>query len=151
MSTLKQELSKYLHEGKIMQVASSYDNKPWVVSVFYVVDDEYNFYWLSLPDRRHSQEIKDNNNAAITIAIKQDLPVIGIYAEGRVTVAKDQNEVKKVAEEYVRKHGAAKTFYDRFLKGINQHWVYKLSPRSITLFDEHNNPRDPVQILKLHD
>lgn len=134
-----------------MQVATAHDNKPWVVSVFYVVDSEYNFYWLSLPTRRHSQEIADNNQAALTIAVKQDLPVIGIYAEGKVTVAKNQEEVKKVASAYVEKHGAAKTFYDRFVKGVNQHWVYKLEPASITLFDERNNPDNPVQTLKLRD
>lgn len=132
-----------------MQIATSRDNKPWVVSVFYVVDDEYNFYWLSLPDRRHSQEIRDNNHAAITIAIKQNLPVIGIYAEGTVSVSENQDEVKMVAEAYVKKHNTAHTFYDRFVKGTHQHHVYKLSPVSITLFDEQGNPDNPLQTLRL--
>ncbi len=132
-----------------MQVAPSSNNNPWVVSVFYVVDDEYNFYWLSLPTRRHSEEISDNNRAAITIAIKQDLPVIGIYAEGTVAVSEDQSEVKMVARAYVKKHNAAHTFYDRFVKGIHQHHVYKLSPVSVTLFDEHGNPDNPTQTLNI--
>ena len=151
MSALKQNLTELLGKAKIMQVATARDNKPWVVSVFYIADDELNFYWLSLPGRRHSKEIQDNSNAAVTIAIKQNLPVIGIYAEGKVSVTKGQAEVKKVAEAYVKKHDAAKTFYTRFAEGINQHWVYKLKPTSITLFDEHKNADNPVQILKLGD
>lgn len=147
--SLKQELTRHLEQGRVMQIATSRDNKPWVVSVFYVVDNEYNFYWLSLPERRHSQEVHDNPNAAITIAIKQDLPVIGIYAEGKVTVSQNQSEVKKVAKAYVKKYDSAKTFYNRFTKGINHHWVYKLRPSTITLFDEYNNEDNPVRILEL--
>ncbi len=134
-----------------MQVATAHNNKPWVVSVFYVVDSEYNFYWLSLPDRRHSHDIADNSQVAVTLAVKQDLPVIGIYAEGKVTVSKDVAEVKKVAEAYLKKHDAANGFYDRFTKGTNKHWVYKLEPSTVTLFDEYNYPDSPVQTVQLRD
>ena len=147
--TLKQQLSIYLEQGRVMQIATVRDNRPWICTVFYVVDSEYNFYWLSLPMRRHSQDIKANPRAAITLAVKQDLPVIGIYAEGEVSATKDQAEVKKVATAYVEKHNAATTFYDRFTKGINQHWVYKLKPSSITLFDEYNNKDKPVQTFTI--
>jgi uncharacterized protein YhbP (UPF0306 family) len=132
-----------------MQLATARGQKPWVCTVFYVVDDQFNFYWLSLPTRRHSQEIRDNNNAAVTVVIKPDLPVIGIYAEGVVTVEKAQSEVKKIAQSYVEKYNAATTFYDRFVKGINQHWIYKLTPTEIILFDEYNNKDNPVQKVKL--
>ncbi len=148
---LEQDLTKYLGQGRIMQLATSQANRPWVVSVFYVVDSEHNFYWLSLPTRRHSQDIEANNQAAITIAIKQDLPVIGIYAEGKVMVTKDQTEVKKVANLYLKKHNAANGFYDRFVQGANQHWVYKLEPTTITLFDEYKNSDNPVQTIRLRD
>jgi len=145
--SLKQQLSAYLEQGRVMQLATARGQKPWVCTVFYVVDIEYNLYWLSLPTRRHSQDIDANPRAAITLAVKQDLPVIGIYAEGEVSVTKDQAEVKEVAKVYVEKHDAAKTFYDRFISDINQHWVYKLKPTSITLFDEYNNKDNPVQVL----
>lgn len=131
-----------------MQLATARGQKPWVCSVFYVVDNEYNFYWLSLPTRRHSQDIATNNHAAVTVAIKHDLPVIGIQAEGTVTITNDQVEVEKVATAYVEKYDSAKTFYDRFTKGINQHWVYKLKPTSVTLFDEYNNNDNAVQTIK---
>lgn len=134
-----------------MQLATSQANRPWVVSVFYVVNAEYNFYWLSLPGRSHSKDIEANNRVAVTIVIKEDLPVIGIYAEGKVTVTKDQAEVKKVADAYLEKHNAAKGFYDRFVQGANQHWVYKLEPTTITLFDEYKNSNNPMQTIRFRD
>lgn len=144
-------INNYLTRGKVLQVATSRDGRPWVVNVFFVVDEELNFFWLSLPSRRHSQDIAANPRAAATLAVKQDLPVIGVYAEGAVEVAKDQTEVKKIAEAYSQKYNAAKGFYERFVSGTNQHWVYKLRPDTIKLFDELHYLDDPEQSVAIRD
>ena len=133
-------LASYLAKGRVMQLATVRGSQPWICTVYYVIDDRLNFYWLSLPSRRHSQELADQSNAAITVAIKHDLPVIGVQAEGTVEEVADREAVKTIAELYVKKYGSAKTYYERFVQGVHQHHLYKLTPTRIVLFDEVEFP-----------
>jgi uncharacterized protein YhbP (UPF0306 family) len=136
---LKPLLFKYLKEGKVMQVATSADSRPWVCSVYFVPDDQHNLYWLSVPNRRHSSEIAKNNKIAIAIAVKFDKnPIIGIQAEGSAAVVDDDETVKKVLPAYVEKYGNGKDFYELFKAGKNQHQLYKFTPKKYFLFDEVN-------------
>lgn len=132
-----------------MQVASVGKNGPWIATVYFVPDAQQNLYWLSLPSRRHSQELYKDARAAIAIAIKDDQPVIGLQAEGNVEVLKDEDEIRKVMDSYVTKYGAGKDFYDNFVAGKNQHNLYKFVPKSFVLFDEVNFAGEPRQEWKL--
>lgn len=139
-----------IHEQKVMQLATVRDGQPWICTVYFVLH-KGNFYWLSFPERRHSQELADNTNAAIAVAIKRDAPVIGIQAEGNVLVVKERGEVETVLSLYVAKYGKGGSFMERFLKGENQHLLYRFVPRKIMRFDEMNhadNPYENVAIME---
>lgn len=128
-----------------MQLATVGAGKPWVCSLYYVADDNLNLYWLSLPGRRHSQEIVDNPNVSIAIAVKTDQPVIGIQAEGRAEIIKNKQIIKKVMELYVEKYNTGQNFYENFAAGKNRHEMYCFAPKSYVLFDELNFPDNPRQ------
>ena len=99
-----------------------------------------------MPDSRHSREIADNTHVAATIAVKHDLPVIGVQVEGAVSTVTEHDEVQRVLSAYVTKHdGAGKDFYERFVAGTNQHQLYKLTPTGMVLFDELHFASDPQQ------
>jgi uncharacterized protein YhbP (UPF0306 family) len=135
----KDLVTKYLKQGRIMQVATSADSRPWVCTVYFIPDEQQNLYWLSLPIRRHSLEIAKNNKIAIAIAVKFDKnPIIGIQSEGSATVVEDEETVKKVLPAYVEKYGNGKDFYELFKAGKNQHQLYKFTPSKYFLFDEVN-------------
>jgi uncharacterized protein YhbP (UPF0306 family) len=137
--SVKSLVKKYLDEGKAMQVATSSDGQPWVCTVYFVPDEQQNLYWLSLPIRRHSQEVAENNKIAIAIAVKFDKnPIIGIQAEGTVEVLDNLEMVEKVIPDYVGKYGSGKDFYELFKAGKNQHQLYKFTPSKYFLFDEVN-------------
>ena len=137
---IKELIQKYLSQGKVMQLATSAEGQPWVCTVYYVIDDQLNIYWLSLPSRRHSQEIATNNKVAVTIMVKSDQPVVGVQAEGTAELISEPSEIEKISKLYVAKHEAGKDFYQNFLKGKNQHSMYKLTPQKFVLFDELNFP-----------
>lgn len=144
--TAEAYIDEFLTLGQVMQLATSKENKPWISTVYYVADAERNIYWLSLPERRHSQEIMQNTHVAVAIAIKQDIPVIGIQAEGSVEIIKDAAIVKSILASYVKKYdGAGKEFHQRFLDGKNKHELYKLTPELLVLFDEVHFKDTPVQ------
>ncbi len=144
--TAEDYMDEYLSLGTVMQLATSSENKPWISTVYYVADEDRNIYWLSLPERRHSKEVQINPEVAIAIAIKQDIPVIGIQASGPVEIVEDPQVVEKMLAQYVAKYkGAGKDFHQRFVDGKNQHQLYRLTPSLLVLFDEAHFKDQPVQ------
>lgn len=123
----------------MMQIATVSGNQPWICTVYYAEDENQNLYWLSLPTRRHSQEIEHHNKVAIAIPIKHDKnPIIGIQAEGDASVVKEAEQIAKVMEAYTAKYDTGKDFYDNFMAGKNKHLLYRFTPNKISLFDEVN-------------
>jgi ribonuclease HI len=148
VKTAEQYADEYLALGGVMQLATTADNKPWISTVYYIVDKERNIYWLSLPERRHSREIATQPEVAIAIAVKHDLPVIGLQAEGTVEVVNDATVIKSIVDSYTKKYdGVGKDFYDRFMVGVNKHLLYKMTPRKLVLFDEAHFASDPQQVI----
>jgi uncharacterized protein YhbP (UPF0306 family) len=132
-------------DARVMQLATVSGNQPWICTVYYVADDELNLYWLSLPTRRHSQEIKEHPKVAAAIAIKHDKPVIGIQVEGDAEEVADTKTVAGIMKKYVAKYEAGQGFYDNFMAGKNQHKLYRIRPRLFVLFDEENFPENGRQ------
>lgn len=80
------------------------ERKPWVATVFYAHDKEYNFYFLSAVDSRHAKNILENPNVAFSI-FNSGQPVgssEGVQAEGTAS-AVEGKDVKKVIELYSEK------------------------------------------------
>jgi ribonuclease HI len=144
--TAEEYIDEFLALGQVMQLATSNDNNPWISTVYYVADADRNIYWLSLPERRHSKEIVNNPQVAVAIAIKQDIPVIGIQVAGSVEIVSDSTVVEVILASYVKKYdGAGKEFHQRFVDGKNKHQLYKLTPDLLALFDEVHFKENPVQ------
>lgn len=143
------DLQNYLQRsGTVLQLATVHDGKPWVATVYFVVDDDLQVYWLSWPERRHSREIAENTQVAGAVVIKTDRPVIGVQLEGRATLVADAREVQQVMERYIAKYGEGQQFYQAFVAGTNKHGMYKLAPSAIWLFDEVNHAGEsPLKVL----
>lgn len=136
MKDLTEKLTKYLSQAELMQVATNNDGKPWVCTVHFVEDDDLNLYWLSLPSRRHSEDVERNPNVAVAVVIKPSKPVIGVQAEGQAKEVQDLETVERMMKKYVTKYGIGGKFYDNVVAGINKHRLYKFSPENFVLFDE---------------
>lgn len=144
-------IKKHLSTAPLMQLATSVEDRPWVCSVYFVVDDQLNVYWLSLPTRRHSVEIGLNKNVAGAVVVKKSMPVIGVQIEGRASLVKDKKTVKEVMETYTAKYDEGTEFYKNFLAGKNKHELYQLRPDNIVVFDEvadSKHPRKQWRVMK---
>lgn len=132
-----------------MQIATTANDQPWICTVYYVVDDELNLYWLSLPTRRHSQELAAHNKAAVTVAVKFDQPIIGVQAEGTVSVVNEPEIIASVMKSYTERYDRGQDFYSNFIAGKNEHSLYQFSPKLLQLIDEVNYPGQLPQKLHL--
>lgn len=67
MKTTKEMLLEYLKGLKFMSV-STYDEHLWTAWVYYVIDDDFNLYFVSQPDTDHCKSILKNGEIACAIA-----------------------------------------------------------------------------------
>ena len=141
---MREEIAKQ----KVMQLATEHRGQPWICTVYFVLHAG-NFYWLSYPERRHSVESSENPDAAVAIAIKTDLPVIGMQSEGSVTAVEELTEIETVLPLYVEKYGSGRQFVQRYKRGENHHVLYRFTPRRTVLFDEQNHPENPQREFSL--
>lgn len=138
-----------LQDVKVMQLATSIDDQPWIVNLYFVVDNKARFYWLSEKTTRHSKDIENNSKISISAVIKQSPPVIGLQVAGEAKEIGDIKTIAKVMPGYIAKYGKGKDFLQLFKKGSARHRLYELTPNAIQLFDELNyKPSDnPLQLL----
>ena len=148
---LRKLIKDYLKEAKLMQVATSVGNHPWVCSVWYVHDENFNLYFISRKDRRHSKEIKNNSDVAGTIVIPHEegigQKVRGIQFEGKaemIGIGGLYKAYQLLKEKYPNAVKHIPTL-DLIKKGSILVRLYKIIPKSIVLFDEINFPDNPRQ------
>lgn len=145
----KELLNEFLRKAQALQIATAIKDTPWICTVFCVSDGDNNLYWLSLPSRRHSQEIAKNNQVAVAIAVKTDWPIIGVQANGKASVVNDDESVKRVMKIYSKKYNQGHDFYKNFMAGTNQHNLYKFETDQYILFDEQHFAGNPRQEINL--
>lgn len=142
-------IRQYLPKGRMMQIATVSGDQPWICAVYFVEDDDLNLYWLSLPTRRHSQEIAAHSKVAVAVPIKFDKPVTGIQAEGFAEPVTDKQTIADIMRRYVDRYNSGQQFYDLFVAGQNQHVLYKFTPSKYVLFDEVTFPDDGRKEINL--
>ena len=145
-------IEDYLEEAKLMQVATSSENRPWACSVYFAFDDNLNLYWISKTSRRHSNELRENENVAGTIVLPHAPgdKVRGIQFQG---IAKELTDSRGEAEVGMKCYGERFSMNEERVNAIldnsNGHVCYKISPNLYVLFDEVNFPDEPRQEWEL--
>jgi uncharacterized protein YhbP (UPF0306 family) len=129
-------IRRYLSEVEIMQLATSRAEQPWACSVHFAYDDKLNFYWMSTKERRHTKEVIDNNQVAVTIPIRYpDNPLVGISVEGEAEMI-DRSEAGEGFKLYADRFGVNDRFRSDYMMGTQPHELFKLTPKLFVLFDE---------------
>ncbi|MCA9391937.1 pyridoxamine 5'-phosphate oxidase family protein [candidate division WWE3 bacterium] len=69
MDTQLVEMAKGIIEANQYMTIASCDESgnAWASTVCYAYDDDYKFYWVSFPNTKHQQNIKNNPNISFTI------------------------------------------------------------------------------------
>ena len=138
---------EFLSTQNVLQLATSANNQPWVCNVHYYSDENLNLYWISTPQRRHSEEIQQNPKTAIVIKVHENTPaenyIIGLSAEGTAElVGRDLGEIN---DAYKNKLNKDPQLMADIKSGANPHQFYKFTPTKFVLFDTKNFPKDPRQ------
>lgn len=76
---------------------TSLDGTPWVSPVFYGYDENFNIYWISDKDAKHSQLLRENPQVSIVIFNSQapEGEGDGVYIQATVSELNDKEEAEK--------------------------------------------------------
>ena len=150
--TVRKLIEEYLKEARLMQLATSVNNQPWVCSVWFAPDKELNIYWISSETRRHSQEVLKNNRVARAIVLPQtpqDKPR-GLQFQGVAEELSGRKEILNAIALYVGRGIFSKEKVLQFMKDSETpHRFYRIKPTQFVLFDAVHFPNNARQELRL--
>ena len=79
---IKRLIKEVLEKGYLMSLGTVDEGGVCVSDVIYVFDDEFNLYWISDPDTRHSKAILRTSKVAGTITAVDRGDELGVQFEG---------------------------------------------------------------------
>ena len=138
---LEEQVLAYLRTHNTMTLATSAGNVPWAATVFYA-NDRWQLYFFSSPDARHSQNLRENSRAAVTI--QEDYhdwrTIQGIQLEGRVAAVEGVLEKAQAMAVYARKYAdIIKLFNDPASGILHKAFLkvkfYRVTPEKIFYID----------------
>ena len=68
---------------------------PWVSPVFYSIDDDFEIYWVSAVDARHSANVRDTGVVAIVVHDSLDDQTDAVYIEANAVELNEAAEVRR--------------------------------------------------------
>lgn len=134
---LKSLIKEYLKEAKLMQLATSIDDQPWVCNVWFAADEGLNIYWFSSTTRRHSDEVMKNRKVSAAMALPHtpNDPPRGLQLQGIAELLSDQKDIDKAISVYAGRI-FPKEIIDKLMEDKeNPHKFYRIKPTQFVLFD----------------
>lgn len=91
----KKKALDFLKQQFIMQIATSYKNKPAAAVVIYAIDNKFNIYFATHKDSRKSQNLLKNSNISLSIWKERESLV---QADGVVSIVRETKEQSKIMD-----------------------------------------------------
>ena len=145
-------LLDYLRSQHTMYLAT-YDGKPWVATVFYAVDEKFNFYYIGPPDSRHNKAIKKNKNVSFAVASSNQKTTdkkIGVQVEGIAKEVNSRNKIKLILGLWNKFNPGFESVINlpNMIKKVISSRVYKIKPTLIKFFNEKLYGDEGSEIFK---
>lgn len=126
---------------------------PWTCILAYAYDENYSFYFVSLPTAQHSQHITRNSNVSFTIFDShQDFGKgVGLQGTGVVTEVKNE-EFEKVSSVYFSRQYPYGNILNEFMEGLQKllksgvYRFYKLTPKQVWINDPNADTDRRVEV-----
>ncbi len=148
---LRSLIADYLKKAKLMQLATSIEDQPWVCNVWFASDEDLNIYWFSSLTRRHSKELLKNNKVAGAIAFPQtpENKPQGLQFQGSAQLLNTAIDIDKAISVYQNRIFSNEKIMKLMESKETPHCFYRLKPSLFVLFDPVNFPDNSRQELSL--
>jgi len=134
------QISDFLHDRLQMVVATSGEH-PWIATVYYALDSDLNFYFISDPQTLHGSHIASNPHIALSVSDSPQHPSSkkkGIQIYGIATQLKDEKEITFGLELWRKKLEVTSDAYtyEGIMKNEIHGRLYKITPKKIKYYNE---------------
>lgn len=149
-----QTLLNYLQSQRLMSLTSGVGNNLWSCSVYYVVDDRLNLYFISEPETQHIKNTYKNNKIACNISDslqKVTDKKIGMQIQGIVTEEDNQTKIKTILSMWNKNNPGFADIINlkNILNKVIKSKVYKVQPTMIKFFNEKLYGSEGFKIINL--
>lgn len=152
---IKRLIGICLKKSSSLQIATSVNQTPWVCTVCFAYDSEFNLYWFSRHAARHSQEIIRNPHVAGAIS----LPYVagnkprGLQFSGIACELQDETSIsfglEVMCKRYDVKQKRVHELKEQLLSKSADFGLYRLHPDSIVLYDTLTFPNSPRHVYEI--
>jgi uncharacterized protein YhbP (UPF0306 family) len=140
---IKEILSNYLKNCRLMQIAVSDKGKPHIFNCWFSYDNKFNFYFISPDYSVHSKILKKNPNVAIAITNtkinnKFGKDVVGVSFKGKAKQPKGK-ELLSAYVNFLRRYPKVGTYIKYISKNkldLSISKIYKIETDKLILYDE---------------
>jgi len=103
---LRSLVEEILRDSREMVLATCQDGKPWAATLVFGHDENFNLYWMSREDTRHSREIAKNSKVAAAVN-KQPTGenAKGLQIEGNAYKLEKEEEIGAAREFFAKRGG----------------------------------------------
>ena len=140
---IKDILSNYLKNCRLMQVAVSNGKNPSIFNCWFSYDNKFNFYFISPEYTNHSKILKNNPNVAISITDMQlnkefGQDVLGVSFKGKAKQPRGK-ELLFAYVNFLKRYPKVKAYIkyisDKKLD-LSLTKIYKIETNKLILYDE---------------
>lgn len=137
---MDKRLLEYLKTYRIMALAT-FGDPPWMCWVLYIIDNNFNLYFVSHLESNHAQDIKVNKKVAcgITDTIqdptgeKKGVQLAGDCVE--ITTEKELHAFFSLWKSVINQN-ETKVTYENYKSGVMKTRVFKVKPKKIKWFNQ---------------
>jgi uncharacterized protein YhbP (UPF0306 family) len=137
---IRQQITDFLKSHGILTLAVSHNDKPWVCTLYYGLDDDLTMYLVSDPGSDHGQVIAQNPKVAFNIFDSRQpitLPKQGVQGKGTIRLVKGLKEnLKGLRLWHHANPGIEKNITIDDLKKIPNTKLYNLTPTYFKFFNK---------------
>lgn len=129
--------------------SASVEGEPWGTPVLAAFDEQYNFYWTSLNNTRHSKNIEENSKVYLTCFDSTVLPGEGggVYVKAQASEITDLVEIERAMElVYARKNKPNRGVEE--FQGDSIKRMYKAIPEKFWISLDIDVKNDPMNHKK---
>ncbi len=149
------EAYRFLKKNDTAVIATSYLNLPYASTIYYLVDDKFNFHFATKMNTDKFLNLKANKNVSLVVGVGPKH--VSVQVRGQATVVKGKNQRKRILESIEEMlHKKVKVWPIRLMsrlkgkrKAVDQEVVYKIIPQHLS-FINIDDKDYPVSMSKRH-
>lgn len=153
--SIKQLINSFLDKSLLLQIATSVDGMPWICTVCFAYDSDFNLYWFSRHNTRHSQEITYNSQVAGTIVPPYAFgdKSRGLQIAGTAIELHEKKDslvgLLALQKRYGVKDKRVGQLLHEIVMGTADYGLYCLRPNTIYLYDTLTFPESPKKVYEV--